>query len=69
MKIDLHKMNFFGQGTFFMNNDFKNGCKNEFKGNDKNHAGDPEIAFLTNSIFKPYGCTTAMPTVWELIIK
>ena len=34
----------------------------------KNHAADPEITLLTKSISKPNGCTTAMPTVWELII-
>ena len=38
-----------------MNFDFKNGCENEFKDNKKNHAADPEIGFLTKSIFKPYG--------------
>ena len=32
----------------------------------KNHAADPEIGFLKKSISKPYGRTTAMPTVWEL---
>ena len=32
----------------------------------KNHAGDPEIGFLTKSISKPNGRSTAMPTAWEL---
>ena len=32
----------------------------------KNRAADPEIGFLTKSILKPYGRTTAMPTAWEL---
>ena len=32
----------------------------------KNHAADPEIGFLTKSISKPYGRTTAMPPAWEL---
>ena len=45
-----------------MNLDLKNECKNEFKDNNKNHAADPEIGFLTKSIWKPFGCATAMPT-------
>ena len=32
----------------------------------KNHAADPEIRFLTKSISKPNGYTTAMPTACEL---
>ena len=32
----------------------------------KNHAADPYIGFLTKSISKPNGHTTAMPTAWEL---
>ena len=35
----------------------------------KNHAANPEIGFLTKSISKPYGCGTAMPTAWELLLK
>ena len=35
----------------------------------KNHVADPEIRFLTKSISKPYGRTTAMPTAWELIFQ
>ena len=35
----------------------------------KNHAADPEIEFLIKSISKTYGCATAMPTAWELIMK
>ena len=49
----LHK-NIFGlcwfMKFFFMNFDFKNGFKNEFKDKNKNHAADPEIGFLTKSI-------------------
>ena len=33
----------------------------------KNRATDPEIGFLAKSISKSNGCTTAMPTAWELI--
>ena len=29
-------------------------------------AGDPEKAFLTKSISKPYSRATAMPPAWEL---
>ena len=32
----------------------------------KNHAADLEIGFLTKSISKPYGRSTAMPPAWEL---
>ena len=32
----------------------------------KNHGADPEKGFLTKSISKPNGCSTAMPTAWEL---
>ena len=32
----------------------------------KNHAADPEIAFLTKSISKPFGRATAMPPASEL---
>ena len=32
----------------------------------KNHAADPEIGFLTKSIFKRYGRAEAMPTALEL---
>ena len=36
MKIGLQKWNFFGvKEFFFMNFDFKNGCKNEFKDNNE----------------------------------
>ena len=32
----------------------------------KNHEADLEIGFLSKSISKPYGRTTAMPPAWEL---
>ena len=32
----------------------------------KNHAGDPEIGFLTKSILKANGRAMAIPTAWEL---
>ena len=35
----------------------------------KNHAVDPEKGFLTKSISKPYGCSTAMPPAWESKIE
>ena len=34
----------------------------------KNHGADPEIGFLANSLSKPNGCVTAMPTAWELTL-
>ena len=45
---------------------FKNGCKNEFKDNNENHAADLGIGFLAKLISKSNDCATAMPTVWEL---
>ena len=38
-----------------MNFDFENGCKNEFKDHNENHAGYPRIGFLAKSISKPNG--------------
>ena len=32
----------------------------------KNHAADPVIGFLTQTILKLYGRAAAKPTVWEL---
>ena len=32
----------------------------------KNYAADPEIGFITKSISKPYGRSTAMPPAWKL---
>ena len=32
----------------------------------KNNAAYPEQGFLTKSVLKPFGCTAAMPTAWEL---
>ena len=55
------------QEIFFMNFDFKNGCKNEYKDITKNRTADSEIGFLTKSISKPYDRSTAMPPAWELI--
>ena len=49
-----------------MISDFENGCKNEFKDTNENHIADPEMGFLAKSISKFNGCTTAMPTAWEL---
>ena len=40
-----------------------------FRLETKNQAADPEIGFLTKSIFKPYGCTVAMPTACELMTE
>ena len=69
MKIGLRKCFFFRcQGIFYMNFDFKNGCENEFKDNNKNNGADPEIGYLTKSISKLNGYATAMPTAWELVI-
>ena len=61
-------LKFFGVKEFtFLTFDIKNGCKNEFKDNYKNHAADAVLGFLTKSISKPYGRETAMPTSWALI--
>ena len=57
------------QEIFFMNFDFKNGCKNEYKDITKNRTADSEIGFLTKSISKAYGRATAMPPARELIEK
>ena len=56
---------FWCQGIFLHDFLFQNGCKNEFKDNNENHAADPEIGFLAKSISKSNGCSTAMPTWWE----
>ena len=32
----------------------------------KNNEADPEIVFLIESISKPFGRATAMPSAWEL---
>ena len=42
------------------------GVKMNFRILTKNHAAYPEIGFLTKSISKPYGRTTAMLPAWEL---
>ena len=49
-----------------MDFDFENGCKNEYKDNNKNHAADPEIGFLTKLISKLYGRPMALPLAWQL---
>ena len=33
----------------------------------KNHAADPEIGFLTESILKPYEHSAVMPTAGEFV--
>ena len=43
------------------------GVKMNFRIIMKNQSADPEIAFLTNWISKPYGRATTMPPAWELI--
>ena len=45
---------------------FKNGSKMNFRIITKTHAADPEKGFLAKLISKSDGCTTAMPTAWEL---
>ena len=58
-------MKFFSVKEFsFIDFDFKNGCKNEFKDNNENHEAD-SIGFLTKSIWKPWDSTKAMPTAGE----
>ena len=50
------KMKFFWcQGIFFLNFDFKNGCKMNLRIKTKNHAADRKIGFLTKWISKPNG--------------
>ena len=44
-----------------MNFDFKDGCKNDA-------AGPEREVFLTKSISEPYGRATAMPPAWKLNI-
>ena len=44
----------------------KNGCKNEFKDNNENHAADPEIGSLGKSILKSNGRATTRPPAWKL---
>ena len=61
-------MNFLGAKEFFyINFDFKKDCENEFEDNNGKSSADPEIEFLTKSIPKPYDCSAAMPTGWELM--
>ena len=45
------------------------GVKINLRAIKKNHAADTEIGFLTESMSKPNGRPTAMPTAWELIFK
>ena len=52
-----------------MSFDFKMGVKMNLRIIPKNHVSDLEIGFLTNSISKPYGRATAMPTAWEFKIN
>ena len=67
MKIGRRKWNFFGVKEIFrINFHFNNECKNEFTDNNENHDADLEKGFLTKSISKPYGCSTAMPPAWEV---
>ena len=58
---------FWCQGIFFINFDFKNGCKMNYRIITKNHVGDQEIGFITKSISKLNGRAMAMPTAWKVI--
>ena len=49
-----------------MNFDFENGCENDFKNYNENHAADPGLGFHPKSILKPYGRATTIPLAWEL---
>ena len=59
---------FFCGPISFINFDFKIGVEVNLRMIMKNHAADPEIKFLTNSIEKPYGRAKAMPVAWELTL-
>ena len=67
MKIGIRNWNFFVSRYFFtwilMS---KKGLKRNLRIITKNLEADPEIEFLTKSIWKPYGRATAMPPAWEL---
>ena len=69
LKIGLRKWIFLGVKKFFS---WVLISKIGFKMNSrlitKHRAADPEIRFLTKSILKRYGYTTAMPPAWELSI-
>ena len=56
------KMKFFRcQGIVSHELDLKNGCKNEFKDNNKKSSSLSRNRFLTKSISKPYGRAMAKP--------
>ena len=57
----MRKSFFLVSRNFFINFDFKNGWRNEFKDINENHEADPDIKFLRKSISKSYGRGTAMP--------
>ena len=65
------KMNFFWcQGIFFTWTLIqKMAAKMNLRRITKNHAADPEKGFLAESISKPNGRATAMPTAWELTFR
>ena len=69
IKIGLRKWNFFGvEEFFFVYYDFKNGWKNKFDDNNKNHAADskkgpPKIVLITD------GTHESRPTAWKLIFS
>ena len=56
---------------FFVNFDFKNGCKNEFEDNKlllitKNHAVDSKIGFPLKIDLRTDWTHESNPTAWEL---
>ena len=60
-------MNFFvAKEFFYMNFDFKNGCKNKFKDDNEKSCSWSKNRVSLKMISKPIGCATAMPTAWEL---
>ena len=60
-------MKFFScQGIFFVNFDFKNGCKNEFENNNKNQEADSKIGARLKIDFRADWTHESIPTPWEL---
>ena len=57
---------FWYQGIFFVNFDFKNGCKNKFEDNNENHADDSKIGSPLKIHFKAEWTLESIPTAWEL---
>ena len=70
MKIGYRKWNFFSvKKFFFVNSDFKNGCKNEFQDNN-----EKSCSWLKNKVpqkfdFRAAGTQESHPTAWKLKVE